>query len=108
MPVQLQRGRSDAVIDQLIEALNEYVAVHPRAKIALYRLNPVSVRIRVVDPDLQGLDTGERSDAVWKHLSQLPDEVVSDVSMLVLLTPGEARKSMANLEFEDPVSSPIS
>ena len=37
---------------------------------------------------------------VWKYLDSLPDEAVSDVSMLVLIAPSEAGTSGANIEFE--------
>jgi hypothetical protein len=47
----------------------------------------------------------ERNDRVWKYLDGLSDDEQGDISMLVLLTPGETSRSPANLEFEDPVPS---
>ena len=40
-------------------------------------------------------------------LEKLPEEVQSDISMVVLLTPAETKRSLANLEFEDPSPSLI-
>ena len=36
---------------------------------------------------------------------RLPDEVQSDLSTVILLTPEETGMSFANFEFEDPVPS---
>ena len=40
-------------------------------------------------------------------LAKLPDDVVAEISLLLLLTPKEARKSMANVEFDDPIPSEL-
>ena len=42
---------------------------------------------------------------MWNYFDSLSDEIQSDISMLVLLTPSEVKKSFANMEFEDPVPS---
>lgn len=105
MPITIPRGKSDAVIERLIESLRNYEADHPEARIDLYRQNPVSVRIRIIDAHLEGLDRTERCKLAWSYLDQLPDEVQADISSLLLLTPQETALSFANVEFEDPVPS---
>ncbi len=105
MAVNIPRGKSDQIIEQIKGELEAYEAAHGNAKIDVYRQNPVSVRIRVIDPSLKGLDRPERHNKVWPYLEKLPEDVQSDISMLVLLTPDEVENSFANLEFDDPIQS---
>ncbi len=105
MAIRIPRGKSDEVIDRIVEALRAYEADHPDAQIDLYRQNAVSVRVRIVDPGFAGRSKVERSKEVWKYLNALSDEVQSDLSTLILLTPEETGMSFANVEFEDPVPS---
>jgi hypothetical protein len=88
MPIRISRGQSDSVIE-------------------LYRLNPVSVRVRIIDSDFAGRDRVERSRDVWRYLDVLPEDFVADLSSLILLTPDEVLRSFANMEFEDPVLSEV-
>jgi len=53
------RGKPDEVINRIIEALRAYEADHPNARIDLYRQNSVSVRVRIIDSDLAGLNKVE-------------------------------------------------
>lgn len=105
MAVNVPRGESDTTLKQIAEILEAYQADHDRAQVDVYRQNPVSVRIRIIDPDFRGLDKSQRHAAIWRLLEQLPEDVQADISMLVLLAPSEASTSLANLEFEDPVPS---
>jgi hypothetical protein len=105
MPISIPRGASDDVIERMIEALQAYEADHPNSQIDIYRQNPVSVRVRIIDPAFAGQNKVERSKEVWKYLNSLPDEVQSDLSTLILLTADETKSSFANFEFEDPVPS---
>jgi stress-induced morphogen len=107
MSVSIPRGKSDAVIDRIIEALRAFETDHPGARIDLYRQNPVSVRVRIIDPDFAGRSKIERSKEVWKYLNSLPDEIQSDLSSLILLTPEEKKSSFANFEFDDPIPSSL-
>ncbi|MFZ5832201.1 MAG: hypothetical protein ACOY3P_19120 [Planctomycetota bacterium] len=99
------RGRPDPVLMALVDALRPYEVEHPEAEITAYRQNSVSVRVRIVDPAFEGTPTNEREDAIWQYFAKLPDETQNDLTMLLLLTPDEARQSYANMEFEDPVES---
>jgi stress-induced morphogen len=107
MPIKIARGKTDEALDQVRDALEVYQQEHHSAEIALYRQNAVSIRIKVVDPDFDGIAKSARHSTIWEYIQKLPDEVQSDVSMLVLLTPREVKKSVANLEFEDPSPSLI-
>jgi stress-induced morphogen len=103
--INIPRGERDAVIDKIIETLRRYEADHPRAQIDLYRQNRVSVRVRIVDPEFAGQGKPQRSQQAWKYLDDLPDDVQSDISTVLLLTPDERQMSFANFEFDDPIPS---
>ena len=107
MAITIQRGTSDEAIEAISAALKDYLADHPACEIALYRQNAVSVRIRVVDPEFAGMSKAERSRRVWGYLEELPEEVHSDISMLLLMTPDEKPMSFANFEFDDPSSTDL-
>jgi hypothetical protein len=100
------RGNADARLQQYADVLRDYEGEHPRAKVDIYRQNEVSVWIRIIDPGFKGKSLSERDPEVWRLLNQLPDDVASDVTFLVLLTPAEARKSDANYEFDHPTPCP--
>jgi hypothetical protein len=106
MAIQI-RGDSDDVIASMIVALKAYQADHPNAQIDIYRQNSVSVRVRINDPGFAGQGKGDRSKLVWKYLHTLPIDVQSDLSTLILLTPEETSRSLANLEFDDPIPSSL-
>jgi stress-induced morphogen len=105
MAINIPRGKSDEVIEKIKEALRPYEHDHLRAQIDLYRQNSVSVRVRIIDPEFAGLGKPQRSQLAWKYLGTLPDEVQSDISTVLLLTPDETKMSFANFEFDDPISS---
>ena len=75
---------------------------HPRAAIDVYKRGEYSTRIRVIDPSFAGKDAVAREEEIWKILEPLPEETFTSISMLVLLTPEEMRKSPANAVFESP------
>ncbi len=49
MPINVIRGKSDPVIDEIKGVLSSYEKDHPGAKIDLYRQNTASVRVRIID-----------------------------------------------------------
>jgi stress-induced morphogen len=104
MPIMV-RGNSDNNLDQVLVALGKYEGQHPAALIEVYRQNSVSIRVRVVDPDFAGISRADRHEIIWRFLEELPEEVQSQISLLILLTPEEAGKSLANLEFDHPIPS---
>lgn len=103
MAIRISRGNSDAGLDRIVEALRPYEASSPAARIELYRQNKVSVRIRIIDPNFDGKSRVERNRTIWRYLDVLPEETQSDISFLILLTPDEQSRSLANIEFEDPI-----
>lgn len=107
MTVIIARGVSDSIVERIMEALKAYEIDHPQAQIHLYRQNPASVRVRIVDPDFAGLGKPQRNQLVWKYFDALSEDEQSDISMLLLLTEEERKSSFANLEFDDPVPSQL-
>lgn len=105
MAINIPRGNSDEIIDKIREALHGYESDHPRARIDLYRQNKVSVRVRIVDPGFAGKSKSVRSQEAWTYLDHVPEDVQSDISLLLLLTPDETKASMVNFEFDDPLPS---
>ncbi len=101
MSVTILHGSSDGLIDQIMPALDAYQADHPNARIDLYRQDSVSVRLRVVDPEFEPCSRTARHDQVWQYLDRLPEDVLAEISMLVLVAPDE--HSLANSVFEEPM-----
>jgi stress-induced morphogen len=95
----------DTQVQQIRDVLSRYEDDHPTAQIEIRRQNSVSIRIRIVDPDFAGLDRVDREPAVWNVLKTLPEEVFTNITMLLLLAPDETRGSLANQEFEHPIPS---
>ncbi len=98
-------NHADEQIQQILAALGEYKRDHPNAQIEARRQSSVSIRIRIIDPDFHGLDRVDREPPVWNILKTLPDEVFSNITMLLLLSPDETEGSLANREFDDPLPS---
>lgn len=107
MSIDIPRGKSDGKIESIKAQLKKYEHDHPDAKISLYRQNSVSVRVRIIDSSFKGKDKPDRNQLVWKYLDDLSEDVQSDISMLLLLTPDEATESFANFEFDDPIPSKL-
>jgi len=97
----------DQEVQLVLDVLQEFQNTHPNAKIDAYRQNPASIRVRIVDPIFQNKDRVERDEALRKILDQLPEEIFTQITMLILLTPKEVKTSFANMEFEDPVPSSL-
>ncbi len=98
--------RADEHLRQIVDALRPYQAKHPKAKIDVHRRSKFTARIRIIDSDFKGKDRVDRYDEIWPFLECLPLDVLNDVTMLLLLTPGEVKKSLANHEFEHPAPWP--
>ena len=94
------RGKADQAVNRVAGALAKYELEHPSAQIDVYRLDVVSIRARIVDPEFQGISRGDRHDKVWDLLEHLPTEILFQVSLLVLITPDEAPDSNSNFVFD--------
>jgi hypothetical protein len=97
----------DPQVQQILDVLAEYERLHSQAQIEGRRHSPVSIRLRIIDPDFQGKDRLEREPELWTLLQRLPEDVFVNITMLLLLTPEEAAKSFASQEFEHPVPARV-
>ena len=97
----------DRQVQQILDILAAYERNHPQALIEGRRHNPVSIRLRIIDPDFQSLDRLEREPDIWQLLRKLPEEVFVNITMLLLLTPEEAEHSLASQEFDHPIPSRV-
>ena len=97
----------DRQVQQILDILAAYERTHPQAQIEGRRHNPVSIRLRIIDPDFQTLDRIEREPDIWQLLRKLPEEVFVNITMLLLLTPEEAEHSLASQEFDHPIPSRV-
>ncbi len=101
------RGPRDSAVEALAAALGEYEERFPGAHASLYRVNPGAVCLRIIDTRFAGRPRSRRHDTVWRFLSErVSDDVMGEVSTLLLLAPAELKSSLANMDFEDPVTSP--
>jgi hypothetical protein len=103
-----RRKKEDGVVRQIEQLLTgRYRPQHPKAKIKVYRYNSASVRIRIIDPDFARRSIPDRENAVWDLLDTLPEEVRSEITVLLPLTPDESKSSLLSLEFDDPTPSKL-
>jgi hypothetical protein len=97
---------ADAPVQALKAALDAYEAEYPGAEAALYRQNPGSIRVRVIDRRFEGMTKSRRHAHVWDFLAaRSPEDNMADISQLLTLAPAELGQSFANFEFEDPIPS---
>jgi hypothetical protein len=92
-------------VQAILDILKSYKMLHPEAQIESYRQNSGSIRIRIIDPEFLKLDKALRHDQIWELLEQLPEDIQSQITVLLLLTPEEAKTSFANMDFENPIPS---
>ena len=79
--------------------------VHPDAEIEAYRQDSANVRLRIVDANFKGMSLMDRHNSIWASIDHLPLGVLSQVSILLPLTPDEKTISFASQDFDDPVPS---
>ena len=76
-----------------------------------YRYNSASIRLRVIDPEFEGLPIEKRDALVEPHLKELPERTQGDIVFLLTLAPSElppaaaSREQWLNREFENPGQS---
>lgn len=97
----------DLIVQQIDQTLRmHYLPTHPEAQVDVRRYNSASVRVRVIDPTFAAIAKTRRDTEVWGLLKQhLDEDVLGDVSLLLLLAPGEEAMSLMNHEFENPTPS---
>lgn len=103
----MARKRTDRASAQILDVLRQhYLPKHPAAKVDAYRYNSASIRVRVIDRGFAKTDMTERDEEVWDILNEhLSEDVLSQISLLLLLTPEETKSSLMNQEFEHPAPS---
>jgi hypothetical protein len=99
--------QSDRQVQQILDILAASERTHSQAQIEGRRHNPVSIRLRIIDPDFQTLDRIARDPEIWQLLRTLPEEVFVNITMLFLLTPEEAEHSFASQEFDHSIPSRV-
>lgn len=98
---------NDQAVKQIRELLQRtYLVQHPKAKIDVKRRGKWVVLVRIIDPIFASMDLSERNDSVSPVLEELPDQVFTQVSSLLLLAPKEVKASFGNMDFEDPLPLP--
>ena len=65
------------------------------------------MRIRILNPEFANRSRSQREEEVWSVLDKLPEEAAAEISLLLLLTPEEAKNSFASFEFDDPIPSKL-
>lgn len=97
--------QADDAVDQVAGVLSEFQKSHESADCTVYRYNPASIRVKIVDPVFHGRSKGERHDYAMRFLRSLPEDVLAQISILLCLEPGET--SLLDLEFSDPSRSQV-
>jgi stress-induced morphogen len=97
-------GVSDSAVQAIKAALDAYEATHEGAVATLYRHNPASVRVRIIDQRFASMSKSQRHNEVWRFIAELvPEDVLSDISVVLTLAPSEVDSSLMNREFETPM-----
>ncbi len=94
------RNTSTKLVENALK--KEYIAAHPHASVTAYQYNSASIRVRVLDRDFDGLSIEERETEILPIIQKLPEHVQEQVTMLLLLTPRESKRSLLSDEFDDP------
>jgi hypothetical protein len=93
----------DKAVEQIAATLEGYEHAHTGATCLVYRYNPASIRVKIIDSTFHGWSKGERHDYAWGFLSRLPEDVLAQISVLLCLEPGE--RAPLDLEFHEPTRS---
>jgi len=105
---RIARGAHDPVVDALLGALNDYEGQFSGSEGSSTVRIPAPFACESSTAALPGMPRSRRHDDVWQFLSQrLDEDVMSEVSTLLLLPPAELGRPWRNMEFEDPVPSSL-
>lgn len=75
-----------------------------KAKVDAYRHGAYSIRLRVIDPAFHNKSVTERDQMTTSLFDGLAQEIDRDVSLVLLLSPQEAKEHFMNEEFEHPTA----
>ena len=95
--------QTDEAVEQVAAALEAYEQANAGSECFVYRYNPASIRIKIVDSTFHGQSKGKRHDYALRFLSRLPEDVLAQISVLLCLEPGES--ALLDLEFHEPSRS---
>ncbi len=104
----MPRCLRNAPVPAIDEILLQYEQEHPQSLGEYYRYNSASIRIRIIDPQFDGLAEDDRETIAYSYLDKLPDAIAGDITLVLLFTPAEFEHpettifGLANLEFDDP------
>lgn len=96
-------GKPDSDVKAVQSALDRFCKDHTGSHATTYRYNSASIRIRILSEQFAKMDKVERHDLVWPCLELLDEDVVEQISVVLLLTPNEHQsgRSLMDIEFED-------
>jgi len=91
-----------------VEKKKHYAPTLPGAKLEVYRAYSSSIWIRVVHPSFAGKRIPERDEPIWTVIRKyVPKEIISHITVVLLIAPEEMEESGMNYEFEHPSPSRI-
>ena len=95
--------KQDEDTAELVKILQEnYLSRHPEARIDVYRYNSASIRVRIIDPIFRTRNITRRDHEVWKILKKhASEDLLEQLSVVLLLAPEELTTSLMNREFDD-------
>jgi len=97
--------RSEVTIVPRAPGLDEIGLIEQALKphfpnVEAYRFDLASIRVRIIDEQFKGKSNPERDDMVDPLLRKLPEDIRSNIVLLLLWTQEEADCSPTNAEFE--------
>jgi len=102
-----KKGQDEST-QQVYDALKASFPLIPsEPQQVVYRYNPVSIRVRVIDDSFEGQSVSTRLSRVRRSIRSLPQMIQDDITMTLVLTSEEAEDPTALLsfEFDDPTGS---
>ena len=106
MPVLIPRGpkpEQDEIFAAIVRQLERYATEHPAATVEAYRHGEYAVRVRITSPDFVGRSRTDRHNEVWAYFAPLTEDELGDLHVLVCVTPEERARSIASIDFDDPL-----
>jgi hypothetical protein len=100
--------KKDIVSKQVEKILKEhYLPRYPEAIIEVYRYESCLIRIRIVERRFAGTEIPERDEEIWEIIRKhVPKEIISTITVVLLIAPEEMEDSGMNYEFEHPTPLP--
>jgi hypothetical protein len=98
------RKIQDAATKRILSALRGAFPEIPEVPNEVaYRLNTAGIRLRIISARFTEKSLAEREEMVLSELDQLPDEITDDITMILMLSPREAKRpDTMSREFDDP------